>query len=624
MWFFGIFFQRAPTYAVTDLFQTIMVIFNSRTASCEDELEDPFGSGSSICLDPPKIPPKTDEIRQLIKQDMESKIISSSSHCSNTTTSATVVTPATTASNFETLDKLREYAPPDMLDGSGGLGLFNSTSMNPPNGTSTMHQFSPAYRDRKTSSDKHHSINATHITSPFVGTLNLPTMESELQSPKATPSDSGYDTSSRNVFERKLFQNNQGTSASRNADKICAQKRFNNELSLIHTESYSKSCPSNDMKDKSQRVQSVGFAHTSPINSSNPFTFPESNEEESLSKMWSNSPGPFIDYPQCSRHQGASAKGNCNVNRISAGAFSDDTSILSSDSMILSSNNPFKNLISAPVGANRGHITSSELHRATATNHQPKYNSSENFSANHTVTTTATPITASSCESIRSVNQSERSSSSSILASTKVLSGLYDRGRSKFCDAPSRGGMSPNSFGTWFLGTSDFKSAAAVTTDAPTLPRKKNPNTISLENNDNLSPSESQEDHPLTQSSAAYLLENVNAPVSTSVSNARANRIQKRHPYIPASWKVPRIWAYLRRRGKNSSTKIRDCIMNLANDPNSNFSRLIKNTVDKYAKESDQSILLNQVSLLIFLCSKTVDKKKVCLHCSNDKSVSCR
>lgn len=35
--------------------------------------------------------------------------------------------------------------------------------------------------------------------------------------------------------------------------------------------------------------------------------------------------------------------------------------------------------------------------------------------------------------------------------------------------------------------------------------------------------------------------------------------------------------------------------MSLANDPNSNFSRLIKNIVDKYANESDQSILLNQV-----------------------------
>ena len=569
-----------------------------RTASCEDDLEDPFGSSSSVCLDPPKIPPKTDEIRQLIKQDMESKILSSSSshNCSSTTSTAAAVVPASTASNFETLDKLREYAPPDMLDGGGDGG---SSGFVPNNSAAIL--YNPGFKERKTS-DKHHSVNSNcHINSAFVGSLNLTTLESELQSPKATPSDSGYDTSSRNVFESKLF----------------SQKRFNNELPglcsrlpLPYSESFSRSCPSNDVKEKSTREHKTVF-EPSPINSSNPFTFPESNEEESLCKMWNNSSGggggSFMDYPQCSRHQGASAKINCNVNRISAGAFSDDTSILSSDSMILSSNNPFKNLISQPAGVNRGHshIRSSELHGATGANHQPKYNSSENFSAanNITVTTTATPVTASSCESIRSVNQSERSSSSSILASSKVLSGLYDRGRSKFCDAPSHVAMSPNSFGNWFLGTPDLKSSPVVTNDAPTLPLKKNPNTVSLEN-DNNSPSESQEDHPLAQSSAAYLLNNVNSTAASAACNARANRQQKKHPYIRASWKVPRIWAYLRRRGKNSSTKIRDCIMNLANDPNSNFSRLIKNTVDKYAKENDQSVLLNQVSAMH--CSRLI------------------
>ena len=276
-------------------------------------------------------------------------------------------------------------------------------------------------------------------------------------------------------------------------------------------------------------------------------------------------------------------------------AFSDDTSlssgreelhVLQQSFVNFSSNNPFYNYAfqhqlsdnSAKDIIAGNNPTIAQSNWSTNGNLVPanqKCNSAENFQKSVTA-----PVSASSCESVHSANQSERSSTSSIFASKKVLLGLYEKGRNRLYEPPASG-MSPNTFGNWISPTNDSfeyntNFVSQIQNRSSTLPMRQRMVKKSPDN-------DSQEEH---EDSKFWVDHGIDQNPPCNKRNAQA------------SWKVPKVprfWVNLRRKGKNSSNKIRSCIIELAQDQNTNFYRLVQNILDKVLREQDATNILSQV-----------------------------
>ena len=569
-----------------------------RTTSYNDDTESTARDSPPSQFEdprPPVVPPKPDEIKQLIQ--IECRTIPDNG-------------------NFMSSERIRK----------GAKDFFAKNS-------NLEHQISVSVSNDASISRRPPAL----FTDSFVGAgtefnVHSPT-GSVFQNSKTTPSDSGYDTSSKNVFEMNMQSNSVQHPQIRNNACYLHQSSSNSPPPLTSVRSdpmlqpgdpFSVSCPASAFS----RSDSNATEHTSGCggsgahlttqfnpSSTNPFTFPTTEaNSELLSGVLSDSCSPSNS---SSKHRGSNrdslnVKGCSNIlmyhqtpqsfgtggvtsSKIcNSQAFSDDTS-LSSDRdpqnvLNFSTNNPFYNYVlqtppnmsdnSAKAALNNpGQIMKSNWSTDGSSAGQPsqKFNSNENFQKS-----TTAPVSASSCESVHSANQSERSSTSSIFFSKKVLFGLYDKGRNKFYQPPASG-MSPSTFGNWIPPNSDnfdyntaFYPHNMHSSKSSTLPLRPK---ISKKFVDN----DSLEEHDDTK----FLRGNANDPSML----ARRN--------VTATWKVPKVprfWLNLRRKGKNPPNKIRTCIVELAQDPSTNLYQRVNSLIEKYSKETaPTSEILTQV-----------------------------
>ncbi len=562
-----------------------------RNFSCNDDTEGTTREGSlpeTFDSRPPAVPPKSQEIKERMQQGrgkMQSIV--------------SPTPPVTSASNFVTLDDVQRTA----------RNHFLLTENN-------------AARGRH--------------TELFSGELTIPSPTgSVLYNSKATPSDSGYETS-RNVFDAKLNQQLQQDIYNLGSTSPLSTGVSDAKLDPQDHHPFSLSCPPSafSRSDSNATEHTSGAANVSgqyggnlsQVNPSNPFQFP--GREEPVFSLASHQhhvgcggPGTLsstsssrapLSNRDSQTFSGCSNRVylppfNNNNNNCNSAAFSDDASVSSGSKLELSSNNPFKPMLSALTASQHNQISShrplssentiqipnflwnSQNSQAVSTtlvgNQHLKCSSAENVQNSNVV-----PVTASSCESVRSANQSERSSTSSIFNSRKVLSGLYVDGRS---GAPLSGGLSPSSFGNWMPpdmeNTCKEYNAASVNRincKSSTLPRKN------ISGRQNTQCENSLEEHEYTWACQPGSLRD-NSPILDLYEPVGGTNVQRRRP----NRIMCRLNLHLRRKGRNPSVKIRDFIVELANDHSSLFHSKVEVLLQRFSKELDPSTLCVPVSL---------------------------